>query len=40
MELLLEKVLDVGMSMTELNNLLNDCMPYVQTNMKASTLFD
>ena len=25
---------------TELNNLLNACMPYVQTNMKASTLFD
>lgn len=40
MELLLEKVLDGGMSMTELNNLLNACMPYVQTNMKASTLFD
>lgn len=39
MELLLEKVLDGGMSMTELNNLLNACMPYVQTNMKASTLF-
>ena len=36
----LEKVLDGGMSMTELNNLLNACMPYVQTNMKASTLFD
>ena len=40
MELLLEKVLDGGMSMTKLNDLLNACMPYVQTNMKASTLFD
>ena len=40
MELLLEKVLDGGMSMTKLNDLLSACMPYVQTNMKASTLFD
>lgn len=40
MELLLEKVLEGGMSMTKLNDLLNACMPYVQTNMKASTLFE
>ena len=40
MELLLEKVLDGGMSLTKLTDLLQACMPYVQTNMKASTLID
>ncbi len=40
MELLLEKVLSDGMDMGKLTNLLSACMPYVQTNMKASTILD
>lgn len=40
MELLLEKVLEDGMSVSKLTDLLSACMPYVQTNMKASTILD